>query len=187
MHGRDLMLFRAAMILTFLLTGFYCIGSPARAENQADEMLEIALEEKVSAEVKNEIVLLKEFLEEVGGAKFEYKREGRPDPFFPFIASQVAQAKRDEPLEELTGMRKFEPGQLSLVAIVFAKDPVAMVQDSVGKGYILKRGMKIGRYGEVEDIVRNVVVVKETRYSSSREKYFRTIKMVLNKEGEQLL
>ena len=47
---------------------------------------------------------------------FVYQREDRNDPFVPFIQERVV--AKEVPVEELTGMRKFEPGQLSIVAIV---------------------------------------------------------------------
>lgn len=117
---------------------------------------------------------------------FAYKREGRPDPFMPFISEKVISSEFDVPEEILEGMRKFEPGQLTLVAIVFAEDgPLAMVQDSVGKGYIIKNGTEIGRSGFVDEITANLVVVKERYKTSAGEERFRIVEMLLKKEGEQ--
>ena len=74
---------------------------------------------------------------------FEYQRQDRPDPFFPFLTQEIMRTEA-EAREKLTGMQKFEPGQLSLVAIVFAeKGAVAMVQDSAGTGYVLRKGTKL--------------------------------------------
>ena len=97
---------------------------------------------------------------------FEYKHEGRPDPFVPFLTEAIVKAESKSTEKELTGMRKFEPGQLTLVAITSTENgPLAMVQDSVGKGYILRKGTKIGRSGEVADIMPNVVIIKELTYT----------------------
>ncbi len=116
-------------------------------------------------------------------ADFVYRREGRTDPFMPFISEQVVSAEMDE--EELTGMRLFEPGQLTLVALIFAEDgPLAMVEDSVGKGYIIRKGTKIGRTGSVEQIQENTVIIKEPYRTTSGVIKYRTIQMVLKKEGE---
>lgn len=136
-------------------------------------------------EPTHEINLLQNFLKENGSENsFVYKRENRPDPFFPFLTKELMQAEV-EAKEELAGMRKFEPGQLTLVAIVFSDDgPLAMVQDSAGKGYVLRKGTKIGRSGEVMDIAANLVVIKQLTYSLTREKRYKTIEMVL-KEGEK--
>ncbi|MDH3922765.1 MAG: pilus assembly protein PilP, partial [Desulfobulbaceae bacterium] len=68
---------------------------------------------------------------------FVYKREGRNDPFVPFVEERVV--AKEVLVEELTGMRKFEPGQLSVVAIVSrAGNTFAMVQDSNNQGYIIR-------------------------------------------------
>ena len=120
------------------------------------------------------------------GDDFVYKREGRPDPFVPFITQEMLQAATKGAEEELTGMRKFEPGQLTLVAIVFTeKGPLAMVQDSTGKGYTIRKGTKIGRTGEVVNIVSNKVIINEVSYTLSQKKRYKSVEMVLKKEGEK--
>ncbi|MBU0730786.1 MAG: pilus assembly protein PilP [Proteobacteria bacterium] len=120
------------------------------------------------------------------GSDFTYTSEGRSDPFVPFVtdSSQSSSAKSDDVV--LIGLRKYEPGQLQLVAIVFAEnDPIAMVQDSLGKGYILHRGTKIGRTGEVEDISPNVITIKQMVSTPTRKQRYKTIEMILRKEGDK--
>jgi hypothetical protein len=115
---------------------------------------------------------------------FVYKREGRNDPFVPFIEERVE--AKDLPIEELTGMRKFEPGQLTVVAIVSsARDTFAMVQDSNNQGYIIRKGVALGRTGVVEAIVPNKVVVKNYTYNLAGDKIYKTVEMVLKQEGEK--
>lgn len=117
---------------------------------------------------------------------FEYQRAGRPDPFKPFISEAVVTTEAEVPVEELTGMRKFEPGQLTLVAIVFTqKEPLAMVQDAVGKGYVLRAGMEIGRNGTIDKISDNVVVVRQRYTNAAGEKRDTFEEMLLMKEGEK--
>ncbi|MGV1100464.1 hypothetical protein ACUUL3_13775 [Thiovibrio sp. JS02] len=88
-------------------------------------------------------------------------------------------------MEELTGMQKFEPGQLTLVAIVFAgREPLAMVQDSAGIGYVLRRGTKIGRTGEVVDIVSNKVLIEQVKSLDNEQKKL-VVEMTLKTEGEK--
>ncbi|MDA8163770.1 MAG: hypothetical protein M0017_01870 [Desulfobacteraceae bacterium] len=114
---------------------------------------------------------------------FVYQREGRHDPFEPFLPQKLLPI--DVPAEELTGMRRFEPGQLTLVSIVFTeKEALAMVQDSSGKGYILKKGDKIGRSGVVSDIVPNEVIIQQQMLTATGEKRTQAVEMVLRKEGE---
>jgi len=117
------------------------------------------------------------------GESFVYKREGRTDPFVSFIQEKVVVTKT--PVEELTGMRKFEPGQLAVVAIVMsATDRFAMVQDSNNQGYVIREGILLGRTGVVEAIVPNKVIVKNYTYNLAGDKIYKTVEMVLNQEGE---
>lgn len=120
---------------------------------------------------------------------FEYTIEGRNDPFTPFISERATSAKMDEILpvaDELTGMQLFEPGQLTLVAIVLAEDnEFAMAEDTTGKGYILRRGMEIGKRGIVTDIMPNEVIIEETAFTRAGKKITSNIVMLLKKEGEE--
>lgn len=123
---------------------------------------------------------------------FVYQRENRPDPFLPFIKEKVLQqdkqAVEEVPQEKLLGMQRFEPGQLSLVAIILKQpSPIAMVQDSSGMGYIIEEGMKIGRTGVIEQITANTVIIKQTTTTWNQEKLFKRVEMVLRKEGEKPL
>ena len=115
---------------------------------------------------------------------FFYKREGRNDPFVPFVQERVVST--EIPVEELTGMRKFEPGQLSVVAIVMSPmDKFAMVQDSNNQGYIIREGILLGRTGVIEAIVPNKVIVKNYTYNLAGDKIYKTVEMVLKQEGEK--
>lgn len=119
-----------------------------------------------------------------GDQSFVYHREGRPDPFTPFIPEKLLAAPADH--EKLTGMRRFEPGQLTLVSIVFTENgALAMVEDSTGKGYIIKKGTDIGRSGVVAEIIPNEVIIKQHMLTTTGEKRIQTVKMVLRKEGEK--
>jgi type IV pilus assembly protein PilP len=115
---------------------------------------------------------------------FIYKREGRNDPFVPFVQERVVATEMA--VEELTGMRKYEPGQLSVVAIVSSPtDRFAMVQDSNNQGYIIREGILLGRTGIVEAIVPNKVIVKNYTYNLAGDKIYKTVEMVLKQEGEK--
>ena len=115
---------------------------------------------------------------------FVYKREARNDPFVPFVQERVVST--ETPVEELTGMRKFEPGQLAVVAIVMSPlDRFAMVQDSNNQGYIIREGILLGRTGIIEAIVPNKVIVKNYTYNLAGDKIYKTVEMVLKQEGEK--
>jgi type IV pilus assembly protein PilP len=144
-------------------------------------------EEQVAEEEKTEQTFTEKMaailFQEAEGA-FVYIREGRSDPFVPFVQERVVAT--ETPVEELTGMRKFEPGQLSVVAVVMSPfDRFAMVQDSNNQGYIIREGILLGRTGVVEAIVPNKVIVKNYTYNLAGDKIYKTVEMVLKQEGEK--
>lgn len=123
---------------------------------------------------------------------FEYLMENRPDPFVPFITEKAATQETGDPNEivekneALSGMQIFEPGQLSLVALLETEgDKFAMVQDFTGKGYVITEGTKIGKRGVVKTIEPNKVLIEETAETRAGKKIVTYIDMVLKKEGEE--
>jgi type IV pilus assembly protein PilP len=180
--------------IIFFLTVFFIIpGLQAMNVFAVEEKVvegkvveEKAVEGKAAAEVEE----LK-FTEKMAAILFQeaddpfiYQREGRTDPFEKFIRERLTVSKA--PVEELTGMRKFEPGQLTVVAIVMgATDKFAMMQDSNNQGYIIREGILLGRTGVVEAIVPNKVIVKNYTYNLAGDKIYKTVEMVLNREGEK--
>lgn len=114
---------------------------------------------------------------------FVYNRE-RPDPFFPFLTQEIMKAEA-KAKAELTGTQKFEPAQLTLVAIVSGKRGfLAMVQDASGIGYVLRKGTKIGETGEVLQITPDKVIIEQVK-NVTGERTSRKIEMILSKEGEK--
>lgn len=115
---------------------------------------------------------------------FVYNRE-RPDPFFPFLTQEIMKADA-KAKAELTGTQKFEPAQLTLVAIVSGKRGLlAMVQDSSGIGYVLRKGTKVGERGEVVQISQDKVIIEQSLKNGAGERTSRKIEMILSKEGEK--
>ncbi len=122
---------------------------------------------------------------------FEYKLDDRPDPFVPFISKEkpdqtkTADEVVNDDEEVLTGMRLFEPGQLTLVAIMALEGrKIAMVQDVTGRGYILNEGMLIGRNGIVTSIEDDQVLVTNTSHTRAGRTITKDIPMRLKNEGE---
>jgi type IV pilus assembly protein PilP len=114
---------------------------------------------------------------------FIYNRE-RPDPFFPFLTQEIMKAEA-KAKAELTGTQRFEPAQLTLVAIVSGRRGLlAMVQDSSGVGYVLRKGTKIGETGEVVQIMPNKVIIEQVK-NVTGDRISRKIEMLLSKEGEK--
>ena len=96
------------------------------------------------------------------GPVYVYNPIGKRDPFrSPDLdlarASAVSNAACNEPL------CKFDLDQLTLVGVVSGdSNPVAMVQDPQGRGYILHRNTRIGRQGgKVTQILRDSVIITE--------------------------
>jgi len=184
LKGKKYLANKAVFWWTVLLAiNFYSPVSVIAADIVSDKKVETTEQahEEYSAKVKDLI----DFLE---GRKdsFVYNRTGRPDPFMPFIKEKTVTADVKVPEHELSGLQKFEPGQLSLVAIVVMQnEPRAMVEDSLGIGYIIKNGTEIGRTGIVDSINRNTVVVKQSYMTTAGEKRYKFLEMLLKKEGEK--
>lgn len=162
-----------------LLFGFACLSTLTEA---------YALPASAQAETTDSVIDTT-VLEEPEKDLFEYKIEGRPDPFLPFISEKAAVATVDEIVpvkEQLTGMQLFEPGQLQLVAIVMVEGKdFAMAEDTTGKGYILEKGMKIGKRGIITAIQPNEVIIEETAVTRTGKKLTSNTVMLLKKEGEE--
>jgi len=123
---------------------------------------------------------------------FNYIITNRPDPFLPFITDKTTDQETEDPDEiidkdePLTGMQRFEPAQLNLVALMETGNyKFAMVQDSTGRGYVLTEGTKIGRRGTVKAIAPNKVLIEELAETRGGKKILSYIDMVLKKEGEK--
>ena len=86
---------------------------------------------------------------------------GRRDPFRPFTLNTRTNSR---PRENLSPLERYDLGQLRLVGVVWhVKEPNAMVEDSVGLGYIVKVGTPIGANdGKVKAIKPNEIIIEET-------------------------
>lgn len=165
------------MLAYFLVLAEVQANDPAENTNGSSQQAQ----EEYSAKVKDLIQFL------AGGSdSFNYNRVGRPDPFMPFIKETVVTSGLEVPEQELVGMQKFEPGQLTLVAIVITENgPLAMVEDSVGRGYVIRNGTEIGRTGIVDSIADNIVVIKQWYKTTAGEERYKSVEMLLKKEGEK--
>ena len=95
-----------------------------------------------------------------------YNPKGKIDPFEPLfrekatVASKKSKRKRRTPR---TPLEKIDLSQLKLVAIVLASSGNrALVEESSGKGYVVKKGTYMGtNSGKVVKIEKNKVIVAE--------------------------
>ncbi len=140
---------------------------------------------------KNDTVAQTSPVNPLPAVPFEYKLENRPDPFVPFISEKAASpsVNMDEivdPSGPLTGMQLFEPGQLTLVALIKkGGEDLAMVEDFTGKGYVLTEGTKIGRRGVVKDIAQQSVFIEETAVTRAGKKTVTEVVMLLKKDKKE--
>jgi type IV pilus assembly protein PilP len=97
-----------------------------------------------------------------------YDPKGKVDPFEPLLKDESAAAvvkvrAKTDPNRLKTPLEKLDLGQLKLVAIIAAPTGNrALVEESSGKGYIIKSGTFIGlNSGKVVDIKEGKVLVEE--------------------------
>jgi type IV pilus assembly protein PilP len=119
---------------------------PSPAEKQKADPVKVA--EKKEPEKKEE-------------PEYTYNPVGKADPFRPFIQLTPAKGPSKIPL---TPLQKYDLSSLKLVAIIAAPEgSVALVEDSAGKGYFLKKGTLVGKNdGKVLKILRDRVIIEET-------------------------
>ncbi len=118
---------------------------------------------------------------------YEYLVTSRPDPFKPFIAPKSVNPNEivSDDDAELTGMRLFEPAQLSLVGVMeTSRGRIAMVEDVTKKGYKIIEGQLIGRRGKVTEIQKDQVIVTETARTRGGEEIKTVVSMKLKRDGE---
>lgn len=107
-----------------------------------------------------------------GDAESGYNPAGRIDPFEPLFqarqekmspGSMKSQSIRDARRGKLTPLEKLDISQLTLTAIIQGQQRnVAMVQESTGKGHVIKKGTYLGiNSGRVVEITKNAVVIEE--------------------------
>ena len=86
---------------------------------------------------------------------------GKRDPFRPFTLNTRTNSR---PRENLSPLERYDLGQLRLVGVVWhVKEPTAMIEDSVGLGYIVKVGTPIGANdGKVRAIKPSEIIIEET-------------------------
>ncbi len=97
-----------------------------------------------------------------------YTREGKVDPFEPFlrVPEEEVTSEEQEKLQiraPQTPLERFDLSQLRLTGILVAPNKIrALIQESSGKGYIVSEGTYIGnKGGQITKILNDRVVVEE--------------------------
>ena len=113
---------------------------------------------------------------------YQYDPQGKQNPFLSFLRTrnQEEQGKeKRKPRAELGPLQRISVSQLRLVAILWdlvqTDGALAMVELPDGKGFVLRKGTKVGRQdGQVISINKNRLVVDEEVISVLGEKQTRT-------------
>ena len=95
----------------------------------------------------------------------EYDPTGKVDPFKPLFQEKPKLAKKSKRKKRLpqTPLERIDISQLKLVGIILASSGNrALVEESTGKGYVIKKGTYIGtNSGRVIKINKETVIVEE--------------------------
>ncbi|MCI5192313.1 MAG: hypothetical protein D3915_04180 [Candidatus Electrothrix sp. AU1_5] len=116
---------------------------------------------------------------------FDYKFEDRPDPFLPFFKEKTKPPPERiiNPKQVLTGLQKFEPRQLKLVAVLAFQDKnIAMLEDITGKGHLAEQDTLIGRHGVVTSIEKDKLLVTETYKTPRNREIVNKIPLYMHQE-----
>lgn len=99
------------------------------------------------------------------GGPSAYDPTGKVDPFEPLLRDKPVAVKKQKRKKRIpqTPLERIELSQLKLVAIIVASSGNrALVEESTGKGYVIKTGTYIGtNAGKVVKINKNNVIVEE--------------------------
>ena len=97
------------------------------------------------------------------GVEYLYSPVGKRDPFRSAIEDKLTSADEGADRGSCGPLCKWELEQLRLVAVISGvSNPLAMVEDPNGRGYIVRRGTFVGkRNGKVSQIRSGEVVVTE--------------------------
>jgi type IV pilus assembly protein PilP len=117
---------------------------------------------------------------------YVYDPLGKRDPFQPFIAAQTPVKPAGEEIP-VTPLQKYDLSQLKLVAIIIGTaEGSAMVEDSEGKGYIIKKGVYVGtNYGKVKAVLKDRVIIEERYRDYTGQVKGKEIVLRLHPPGEE--
>jgi type IV pilus assembly protein PilP len=112
-----------------------------------------------------------------------YDPTGKRDPFRPFDFAPVAAID-----ESKTPLERYDVNQLKLTAVLsgISGEPTATVENAAGKGFIVKKGVKIGlNSGEIVDVKPDRLVVVETTVDFTGQKKTKTIELRLRTKDQE--
>lgn len=153
--------------LVFFLVPAHCtIGSQALSETGSPLGDAAAVQDSEELEANTE---------DTGGMLL-YDPTGKTDPFKSFIAERE-EVEKEKKREPKTYLETVELSQLELIAVMVSpKGNWAMVRDSKGVGYVIRKGTRIGTNGgEVRGITDTGVSIREEYRNFKGELKYRDV------------
>ncbi|MCJ7773442.1 MAG: pilus assembly protein PilP, partial [Desulfobacterales bacterium] len=119
---------------------------------------------------------------------FEYKPEGKIDPFSSLFKVKEESRKKKRKRFPLTPLEKTDISQFKLVGVILsAKGNKAIVQEASGKGYVVSKGTYIGvNDGQVVEILKDKIICEEEVENLFGETEIKSRILKINKPPEAL-
>jgi type IV pilus assembly protein PilP len=135
-------------------------------------------------------------LKKLAPKPFQYRPQGRVDPFIPLIVKKKRSVAKTQPDRKvitkkrtriLTLLEKFDLSQLKLTAIMATpQKSIAIVEETTGRGFVVKIGTRIGiNSGRVVDILMDRIIIQEAEEIIAGKKLYITKEMKLNKPDSE--
>ena len=106
------------------------------------------------------------------------------DPFRPFIKL----TKETPNPENLLPIQRLKLSEIKLTGIIWnTQNPLALIEDQAGKGYVLRKGDLIGPSGKVKEVKKDRVIIEESYIDIFEGKKTRFVELVLPQKEEAIL
>lgn len=133
-----------------------------------EEAEKIAKKPKAKEEKSGPEAMQEEAVSLMGDKETLYARKGKLDPFAPFIQGTEPESggEAEEELQRRkprTPLERLSLGQLRLTAVMETPGKrLALVEESSGKGYVVKKGTYIGdQGGRITRVLSEAIVIEE--------------------------
>jgi type IV pilus assembly protein PilP len=181
---KNLKVNRGLHCLVLLCVGFVLVISACGGSSPPSSLPQKGKSPAIAKKVESTKVTDKKEGEKKEEAEYAYNPLGKPDPFKPFI--QMTPSKEYSRRIPQTPLQKYEISQLILVAIIMTPEGnIALVEDSAGKGYFLKKGTEIGKNdGKVKQILKDKIIIEEVYEDIFGQKKMNEISLFLHRVEE---
>ena len=106
------------------------------------------------------------------------------DPFRPFIKL----TKETPTSENLLPIQRLKLSEIKLTGIIWnTQNPLALIEDPAGKGYVLRKGDLIGPSGKVKEVKKDRVIIEESYMDIFEGEKTRFVELVLPQKEEAIL